>query len=96
MSRIKTAGAAFILTILLLLCAFGFWLADYQSGKIAFGKHDTRIDIAVTDEVCEMIWRENAIRISLPAGFREVIETGQKFLPPDVQGVLYWLSDLNK
>jgi hypothetical protein len=79
-----------------MLFVFGFWLADYQTGKITLNKQDMRIDVTLDESACKIAWRGETFLFEWPNGLCEAVEKGQKFLPPDIQGILLWLDTLNK
>lgn len=94
MRRKKRIITAAFFTLLLVLGAFGFWLADYQSGKIAFNKQNRRVDVIVNDSTCEIVLRENSFSLTLPDRLFQAIENTKRFLPPDMQGALLLLENV--
>lgn|GEM_PF-2823371 len=93
MRRKKRIITAAFFTLILVLGAFGFWLADYQSGKIAFNKQNRRVDVIVSESACEIILRESSFSLTLPDKLFQAIENTKRFLPPDIQGALLLLEN---
>ena len=81
-----------LLTLLLVVGAFGFWLADYQSGKIAFNKQDRRVDVIINASSCEIVLRDDSLFITWPDKLLQAIKGIRQLLPPDVQGTILLLE----
>ena len=79
---------AFALTLVLACGLLGFWLADYNSRRIAFADTaSARLDVAVSEQELTVTVQDTRYRVIWSEPLKSAANTLSLLIPPDVCAV---------